>query len=225
MLGFSFASFLRVLHNFSQSREQTARKAPCLVCGIGGYQNRKHGCRFEEKLGSTGLGVLQSMHAVPRTIVDRFAQAFAGERVGFSARQITEYFTRYSNLVKPFDHYGVNPTRKELFIESVYALNPKQQYYALNDLTWTEHACRYTYPDEPARIRLREQLHAFISPDPIGMRFSRVHETSFREDWVACLSRLEIDPASAMTAARTLLETVLRTIISSAANSLIIPAN
>ncbi len=154
------------------------------------------------------------MHAVPRTIVDKFAQAFAGERVGFSAREITEFFTRYSNLVKPFDHYGFNPTRKELFIESVYALKPKEQYYALNDLTSNLRRSRYTYPDEPTRIRLREQLHSFISPDPIGIRFSRVRETSFREDWVACLSRLEVDPASTITAARTLLETLLKTIIS-----------
>lgn len=154
------------------------------------------------------------MHSVPRTIVDKFAEAFAGERVGFSAREITEYFTQYSNLVKPFDHYGVNPTRKQLFIESVYALNPKQQYYALNDLTWNAYPSRYTYPSDAARTRLREQLHAFISPDPIGIRFSRVRETSFREDWAACISRLEISPASAITAARTLLETLLKTIIS-----------
>lgn len=154
------------------------------------------------------------MHAVPRAIVDRFAQAFAGNGVGFSAQQITEYFTRYSNRVKPFDHYGFNPTRKDLFIESAYALNPKQQYYALNDLTWNVHPSRYAYPDEPTRVRLRGDLHVFISPDPIGMRFSRVRETSFREDWVACLSRLDVDAASAITAARTLLETLLRTIIS-----------
>jgi hypothetical protein len=153
------------------------------------------------------------MQAVPRVIVERFARVFAGERAGFSARQITEYFTRYSNLVKPFDHYGVNPTRKELFIESVYALSPKHQYYALNDLTWTVHASRYAYPDEPTRVRLREQLHAFISHDPIGIRFSHIREAAFREDWVACLTRLEIDPAAAITAARTLLETLLSTII------------
>lgn len=153
------------------------------------------------------------MHAVTRAIVDRFAQAFASERVGFSAQQITGYFIRYSNRVKPFDHYGFNPTRRELFVESVYALPPKQQYFALNDLTWNVYPSRYAYPDEPTRNSLREELHLFISSDPIGIRFSRVRESSFREDWVTCLSRLEVDPASAITAARTLLETLLKTII------------
>lgn len=154
------------------------------------------------------------MHAVPRALVDRFAQAFAGNRVGFSAQQITDYFIQYSNRVKPFDHYGFNPTRKDLFIESTYALPPKQQYFALNDLTWSVYASRYEYPDEDARAVLRRELHVFISPDPIGICFSTVREASFREDWVACLSRLEVDPASAITAARTLLETLLKTIIS-----------
>lgn len=153
------------------------------------------------------------MHAVPRAIVDRFAQAFAGERVGFSAKEVTNYFVRYSNRVKPHDHYGVNPTRKQLFIESAYALAPKQQYFALNDLTWNIYPSRYDYPDEAARATLRVELHTFISPDPIGIRFSSVRESSYREDWVTCLSRLELDPASAITAARTLLETLLKTII------------
>lgn len=154
------------------------------------------------------------MHAIPRNLVDRFAEAFAGKRVGFSAREITGYFSQYSNFVKPFDHYGINPTRKQLFIESVYNLNPKQQYYALNDLTWEEKPCRYGYPLEPLRIELREQLHVFISPDPIGLKFSQIQETAFREDWATCTTRLQHDPASAITAARTLIETLLKTIIS-----------
>lgn len=153
------------------------------------------------------------MHALPRNLVDRFAEAFAGKNVGFSTKEITGYFTKYSNLVKPYDHYGVNPTRKQLFIESLYALNPKQQYYALNDLTWDEKASKYDYPKKEARIELREQLHTFISPDPVGIRFSQIRETAYREDWATCITRLEHDPASAITSARTLLETLLKTII------------
>lgn len=153
------------------------------------------------------------MHSVPRNLVDRFAEAFAGNQIGFSAREITEYLTKYSNQVKPFDHYGINPTRKQLFIESVYALNPKQQYYALNDLCWDEKPSRYDYPDQALREELREQLHNFISPDPIGLRFSSIREPEFRKDWASCVTRLPDDPASAITAARTMLETVLKTII------------
>ncbi|MBZ4654501.1 MAG: hypothetical protein JG781_1858, partial [Peptococcaceae bacterium] len=78
------------------------------------------------------------MHPIPRTIVNKFAKAFAGRNVGFSAKEITDYFSSYSNLVKPYDHYGINPTREQLFIESVYFLTPKLQYYSLNDLAFYE---------------------------------------------------------------------------------------
>ncbi len=153
------------------------------------------------------------MQSVPRNLVDRFAEAFAGNRIGFSAREITKYFSQYSNQVKPFDHYGMNPTRKQLFIESIYALNPKQQYYALNDLCRKEKPSRYEYPGKNQRAELRERLHNFISPDPIGLRFSSIREPAFREDWASCVTRLPNDPASAITAARTMLETLLKTVV------------
>jgi hypothetical protein len=154
------------------------------------------------------------MQHLPRVLVDKFAQAFAGDRVGFSAQQISEYFCRYSNLVKPFDHYGINPTRRELFVESLYSLPPKIQYYALNELVFAERPSKYAYPDAAARDSLRRELHNFISRTPIGLSFSRIRETAFREDWVICQSRIEISPAAAITAARTMLETLLKTIIS-----------
>jgi hypothetical protein len=158
------------------------------------------------------------MDSVPSNLVDKFAQSFAGEfagtKVGFSLQQVTDYFTKYSNLVKSSNHYrGVNPTRQQLFIDSVYALNPKQQYYALNDLTWNTQPSKYQYPNETEREILRQELHSFISPDPIGLSFSKLQEPAFREDWAACLTRLQSDPASTFTAARTLLETLLKTII------------
>ncbi len=156
------------------------------------------------------------MHPIPRDLADKFAVAFTGKsgnKAGFSAKEITEYFTQYSNLVKPHDHYGINPTRYDLFIESCYSLNPKQQYYALNDLVWKEKSSRYSYPKEDDRRTLREQLHAFISPDPIGIYFSQISEPEFRESWMTCITRLPSSPASAITAARTLLESLLKTII------------
>lgn len=153
------------------------------------------------------------MQPLHRNLVDQYAYLYAGNKTGFSAKEITEYFTKYSNNVKPYDHYGINPTRKQLFIESLYSLSPKQQYYALNDLTWNEYESRYRYPDGHERYRLREQLHSTISPDPIGMNFSKIKEKEFREDWMACQTRVEVNPAAAITSARTLLETLLKTII------------
>lgn len=154
------------------------------------------------------------MEYIPRVLANKFSAEYAGQNKGFSAREITDYFTRYSNLVKPYDHYGINPTRSQLFIESLYALKPKQQYYALNDLTFFEYECRYTYPSEEIRNGLREELHNFISPNPVGLKYSTIRETAFREDWVEAYRNVSADPPGAITAARTLLETILKTIIS-----------
>lgn len=154
------------------------------------------------------------MQAIPRNIVDKFAQVFAGNRIGFSAKQITDYFSVHSPLVKPFDHYAMNPTRVQLFIESVYVLQPTQQYYSLNDLTFYVYESRYEYPSEELRQQLRDVLHSFISATPIGLGYSALRDTEFRKDWVTAQGRLLTNPASAVTAARTLLETVFKTIVS-----------
>jgi len=153
------------------------------------------------------------MQPIPRTLADKFAKAFADQKVGFSAKEITDYFTKYSNLVRPYDHYGMNPTRLQLFIDAVYALPPKQQYYALNDLSFIEYKSKYAYPSEAVRLKLREELHTFISPTPIGLGYSKVRETAFREDWVVAQSRVYTNPAAAITAGRTMLETLLKTIV------------
>lgn len=154
------------------------------------------------------------MQPIPRALVDSFADAYAGRNVGFSAAEIIEYFQRYSNLIKTVDHYAMNPTRRQLFIESVYSLPPKLQYYSLNDLTWFVYDSKYQYPSEEERTALRNNLHNFISTDPIGLGFSSIRETAFREDWITCYSRLLNNPASCITASRTMLESILRTIIS-----------
>ncbi|WP_421910620.1 abortive infection family protein [Marinobacter sp.] len=154
------------------------------------------------------------MQAIPRATVDKFSRAFAGTRVGFSAKQITDYFTRYSPLVKPHDHYAMNPTRVQLFVESVYALTPEQQYYSLNDLTFFDYESKYEYPSEEMRTRLRGELHSYISLNPIGLGFSEIRETEFRKDWLTAHGRLLTNPPAAVTAARTLLETLFKTIVS-----------
>lgn len=153
------------------------------------------------------------MQPIKRAIVDRYATHFAGNKVGFSAQEITDYFCKYSNYVRPLEQYGFKPKRSELFIESVYQLRPKQQYYALNDLAFIIQDSRYDYPDEETRNKLLEELHCSVSPDPLGIRISKLRETAFREDWATAISRIDGEPASAITAARTMIETILKTII------------
>jgi hypothetical protein len=150
---------------------------------------------------------------IPRAIAERFAEEYAGKNKGFSAREISDYFGRYSNLVKHVDFYGVNPTRYDLFLDSLYSLEPKQQYYALNDLIFNEYDSKYDYPNRAVRDALCDDLHTFISPNPIGLRISRIRETAYRYDWIEASRKISIDPSGAITAGRTMLETTLKTIL------------
>jgi hypothetical protein len=151
---------------------------------------------------------------IPRALAERFAALYAGNQKGFSAREISDYFLRYSNLVKHVDYYGANPTRFDLFLDSLYSLESKQQYYALNDLSFFEYPSKYRYPSADERENLRSDLHTFISPNPIGLSISRLRETAYRADWIEASRRIPVDPPGAITAARTMLETTLKTILS-----------
>jgi hypothetical protein len=165
------------------------------------------------------------MHAIPRAIAEQFAGEFAGNKKGFAAREITDYFSRYSNMVKPYEHYGVNPTRWELFIESLYMLLPKEQYYALTDLCLNTPPMRYPPPSEERRTELTTSLHSFLNPHPIGLAYSNLREHSFREDWYIAYNRVIPNPAAAVTAARTLLETVFKTIVTERRGEIEDPSN
>jgi len=154
------------------------------------------------------------MQAAPRKIVDQFADEYAGKEKGFSAKEITQYFSNYSNMVKPYEHYGFKPTRREFFIDSLYALLPKEQYYTLTDLCLNPPKMKYAIPNEETRSALNTSLHSFLNKIPIGLCYSELREHIYREDWFTAYNRIKSNPAAAITAARTLLETVFKTIIS-----------
>ena len=156
------------------------------------------------------------MENVNRNLVGQYATVFAGngsEKTGFSAKEIISFFEKYSTHVKCIEDYEQKPNRQDLFIESLYCLDVKQQYYALNDLTQKDIESKYDYPDEEKRVELREKLCALILPDPIGMCISDISENEFRKDWLDCINNIEENPRTAITAARTLLETIFKTII------------
>jgi hypothetical protein len=154
------------------------------------------------------------MQHVPRLLAEHFANVFAGDKKGFAAREITDFFTNYSRAVKPYDHYGINPTRHDLFIATIYQLLPKQQYYALTDLCQRPPKMKYAHPSGIELADLLERLHSFLNPNPVGLGFSRLREHTFRQDWYTAYGRLAQSPAAAISAARTMLETVFKTILS-----------
>ena len=120
------------------------------------------------------------MQPVPGTIASRFAEYFAGERLGFSADEIVAFFRRYSALVPSLES-TMRPTRSSLFVRSIYALEPRYQYQALTDLTTSVHSSKYPYPVDDIRAQLRAELHAFLSPSPLGISISALSAASVQK--------------------------------------------
>jgi Abortive infection C-terminus len=50
--------------------------------------------------------------------------------------------------------------------------------------------------------------------EPLGLAYSKLSTSEFRKKWMTAYTRLSANPAAAVTAARTLLETVFKTIVS-----------
>ena len=157
------------------------------------------------------------MQPVPRVIVDAFAAAFAGRgrSSGFSAQEISDYFCAQSALVRPLEHYGIKPgSKRELFVECLYSLTPEAQYCALHQLAASEHPCSYAYPARATRDHLKARLHSSLAIEPVGLAYSKLSSSEFRKKWMTAYTRLSANSAAAVTAARTLLETVFKTIVS-----------
>ena len=107
----------------------------------------------------------------------------------------------------------MKPSRSDLFCYSLSNLDIRQQYFALCDLCKKERESKNLYPSEQERDQLLEELHSWISPDPIGLKYSSLSQVEFREGWASCARKLSVDKAAAITAARSLLESIIKTII------------
>jgi len=153
------------------------------------------------------------MQEVPREIVDQFAVPFSKGRQGLSGKQLYAFFSLYSSLVKPIEVYHpIRPLKVDYFVECLYKLPPNLQYAALTDLC-KEPPAAPALPNEAMRMRLLQRLHSHLGVNTVGITYSRLSQRIFRESWLTAHSRIANSPSAAITAARTLLETTLKTII------------
>jgi hypothetical protein len=150
---------------------------------------------------------------IPRSISEQFAEEFAGNKKGFSTNEISDYFLEYSNNVKHHQYYGFKLKRSDLFLESLYTLEPKLQYYSLNELAFNERNSKYQYPSQEIRNNLRDKLHNLFSPNLLGFKYSNLNEKEFRQNWIKTNIYSKINSESAMTNARSSLETILKQIL------------
>lgn len=153
------------------------------------------------------------MNPVEQSIIKRFAEAFCFGRVGFSLEQIPQYFAGYQGSVPDLSSYTVAPVKSVIFEDCVRALTPHNQRQALYDLCDSPPASRHSMPDEATRRELLALLVQADGRSPIGFELSSLTLTGIRQQWMTAASRIPSSPAAAITAARTMLESTCKTIL------------
>ena len=153
------------------------------------------------------------MQPVSANLIKHYASAFAGDKMGFSLKEIYSYFLKYSYAVKAPEQYSFNPSRQQLFVNSVKSLSPKEQYYSLTDLCTDAIGMKYKTPPTEICKNLMSLLHMGLNFNPIGLKFSKLREHIYRKQWYSTVSEIKEHPGLAISNARTLLETVFKTII------------
>jgi len=152
------------------------------------------------------------MHPVPKQTIERFAQYFAYRDKGFTLKQINPHFEKYqAGLPVPgFD--GITPKKGNHFVEVIFSMHPRNQRIALIDLCLNPPEIK-NCPSEKIRNELLHCLWQSDGSTPISERLSKISLSGVREQWWVASSRIPNSPSSAITAARTLLESTCKTII------------
>lgn len=153
------------------------------------------------------------MKTVPIDLVKQFADAFCFGRTGFAADEIPEFFGQYQGGVPTAASYEMGTTKAVLFADCVRTLSPENQRMSLYDLCDRPPKSKHPMPDAATRLRL---LHMLVQADgraPLGVDLSSLTLAGIRTQWFTAASRIPSSPASAITAARALIESTCKTIL------------
>lgn len=153
------------------------------------------------------------MQPVSTSIVDRFAAAFSYGRRGYSLRELNDLFVRYQVDV-PCVNSGLPPTKGAYFNVCVGAMTPETQRQFLYDLCDDPPPANGQLPAPEERLDLLRALAGTDGVSPLGVDLSGLSMHGVRNQWFAAASRLRTSPSSAITAARALMETTCKTILS-----------
>ncbi len=153
------------------------------------------------------------MQPIAETLVRDFAVEFASGAKGFALKEITPYFGSFQANVPSPASGPVVSTKPDHFCACVAALAPGNQRLALYSLCDKPPSCKGKMPDQAVRLGLLTRMVQGDGISPLGLELSRVDIPSLRDDWFTAASRLERSIPSAITAARTMLETVCKTIL------------
>ncbi|MBW2342214.1 MAG: abortive infection family protein [Deltaproteobacteria bacterium] len=145
--------------------------------------------------------------------VQEFASAFAYGRNGLSLQELLDYFAQYQANVPSLHSLQHGTTKGSAFLECVASLSPENQRQALYDLCDHPPPAQHPMPKEEVRRDLLIHLMQGDGHSPLGTSLSELTLRDVRNQWFTAASRLPESPASAITAARALLETTCKTIL------------
>lgn len=137
---------------------------------------------------------------------------FARE-TGFSGPQLHQLFAPHTDELGPYTMAGGGPSRWQLFQSGLNSLTIDDQRRFLLDLCSYQGPAKYSAPPEEDLARLRSQLLGDSSPAAVFVsnRFDELENwETVRRAWDAALGKITSDPEGAITAARTMLESVCK---------------
>ncbi len=158
------------------------------------------------------------MNAPSAEALEEFAKEFAqkGTGRGLTRNEILAFFRRYSNNVIDPDSFGLTLTKRQIFHHCLERLHVEDQYRALIDLGSMPPDSDNPLPDEATRTRLVGMLHDHSYPTGVSRRAVALDSWPIKREWLKAVSRVEKDPAAAITSARTMLERTCREVLQTA---------
>ncbi len=153
------------------------------------------------------------MQPVPISLIRQFAAQFCYGRSGYARRELEKLFIQYQIDVPSVDP-SRPPTKNEYFVHFVGAMTPETQRQFLYDLCDDPPPATGQLPSPVKRLEFLRALVAADGVSPLGVDLSALSVHGVRDQWFTAASRLKSSPSSAIAAARALLETTCKSILS-----------
>jgi len=144
---------------------------------------------------------------LPQQIVALAAKLFADTSTGLSGPRMFDFFSRYSEEIARMRYGQGVPSKSVMFINFLESLPADKQRRALMNLCDSHRDLRAAPPIDQVH-RLRNLLEAAPVPDNLRRAVCEVDVQYVTSNWMKIVDRLNSDPKGAITAARTLVETV-----------------
>lgn len=139
---------------------------------------------------------------------------FAGS-TGFSGPEIHRFFAQYADDIPDYAWGGGSPSRTELFRTFLKRFPPEQQRQILLDACYYEGPMKYGPPSPDQRERLLVMLQGVHTPALLDVRTAaeRLDWQWVIREWQRARDQVHRDPAGAITAARSMLESVCKHVL------------